>query len=343
MDAVLNLDSAPFAAAKPMDEVDFRIPSFAFYRALATWYRGYQKSDKSLKNNGIKGLRQAISNMESDVGEDSMEGLLAIGLARGILARTLLEGEDYFSGYRNGMEAREDLLAWLDRAPASAPGHADAGLLAGLYEVYTHDLQSRFHWLIGTIDYRGDRERGIRLLEAAVTSRGAWSSEALRALLGEVSWRLPDFCRYREIAESEARRLPRNRDLAVLSVGLLMRCGYPLRAGALVNWYVDNDASPEIRAPLMRAELRIRANTGDVAWLEQNAPTEANPHHLLALANALDVAGRREEALATYARLLDLQGAEPVFATVSRVRLDYPYAPPAQVTAEQFSPPSCDG
>ena len=247
VDAILNQDRERFdVVAGATSGSTMRIPSVEFYSALFTWYQGYQTNNKKQKFKGIDQLRKAVSSIrEGFADEHSAKNLLASGLMHGHFARILLDSERLLEGYRNGMLARQQIRRYLELASADAWGQPDAGMLAGLYEVYTHDLQNRFHWLIGTIDYRGDRDLGISLLEKALGGQGAFATEALRALLGEVSWRLPDFCRYIEVAETRAKALERNRDLAVLAVGLLIRCGRPERAAGLAAWY--SSRNPETR------------------------------------------------------------------------------------------------
>lgn len=320
------------------------IPSTAFYRALNTWYEGYQGNDPRIKVSGIEALRDALDDLdEATGGMPALERDLAIGLANGHLARTLLEGERYVEGYRRGVDARERLLGFLDRAPPDHAGRRDAEFLAGLYEVYTHDLQNRYHWLLGTIEYRGDRERGIRLIEGAIADHAVFSSEALRALLAEVSWRLPDFCRYVDLLESTARRFGHNTDLAVLSQGLMLRCGLSGRARELNAWYGSLQPAFPDRPLLERARWRILADLGRVDRLPAPRPEQRQPHLRLSTAYAHDVAGQRERAVSLY-RDLTLSGkVGDAFHRVSEVRLRYPYRPPTPRLVAPFRPARCGG
>ncbi len=323
---------------------DYLIPSMSYYQALHTWYGGYQSKDKTAKVEGLDALRRAAKKLDGSLAErDEVDRDLALGLASGHLARALLEGEYYVEGYRQGTRARERLLRFLEKAPEDHPGRADAGFLAGLYEVYTHDLQNRFHWLLGTIKYRGNRERGIRLIEQAVSGNAVFATEALRALLAEVSWRMPDFCRYTDLLESTARQYARNTDLAVLSQGLLLRCGLSHRARALNEWLSKDETEFPDNAVLDRARLRILADLGHVETMRQHGDKQNDVHYRLYLAYAQDVSGKRQEATRTYRELAQSAGPKDPVRRVSEVRLRYPYQPPPRIAIEQFQPAPCGG
>ena len=98
---------------------------------------------------------------------------------------------------------------------------------------------------------------------------------------------------------------------------------------------------PAVDSELDRARLRIHADRGDLAALDAIKPEDTDPHYLMARANALDVTGQRDEALAIYGQLAERDDIESVFRDVSRVRQRYPYEPPKPREVSQFEVGDC--
>jgi hypothetical protein len=339
VDAILNQDQSLFAKRlAQLEEQDAVIPSKKFYDAMNTWHLGYQKKIASEKNIGIKLLIQSIQDLEDQLDDNNPDKRnIALGLTKGHTARILLENEQYLTGYNLGVEAKNHIELVLKNATNDTPGFNDAGFLLGLYEIYTADLASQDHWLVGRIAKNGNRSRGLALVENAIVHNSIFATEALRASLGEVSWQTPDFCRYVDRIDNAGIRYPRNSDLSVLRQGLLLKCGHVIRAQQANAFYrTQSDLPQAMLDQVDKAWLRISADLGDVAALEQKSLTRSqDPYLQLARANALDVLNRRKEAIDVYQNLLKNNNPIPQIQSVARIRLKHPYTAPQQVNTPQ--------
>lgn len=314
------------------------IPSTTFYHGLATWHGGYQIGEIKLKKAGISALRKSIKEMQVSFASGTRKSSLALGLSKGHTARALLENEQYFSGYELGMQARQHIDEYRNLSSETAIGFDDTGLLLGLYEVYTHDLIEQNQWLARKIVSRGNREKGIRLIESAINGSSIFATEAMRALLAEVSWRTPDTCKYADAVDRIGQQFSENNDLAVLRQGLLLKCGYLNRAQRAHDSYASQEiVSAGMREQMEKARFRILADRGDIdSLLELSTSDHLEPYRLLAFANALDIAGERPRAQDIYQQLYSMNDIPLVVKSVAKVRIRFPYNRPTKIDVPQF-------
>ncbi|MGB5706314.1 MAG: hypothetical protein WBM41_05750 [Arenicellales bacterium] len=316
------------------------IPSTSFYRALGVWHRGYQQADAAIKKKGIFSLRRSIKDLHKKPTSDSLNprDLLALGISKGHTARALLENEQYLAGYEMGMEARQHILDFRSVSSETDIGYADTELLLGLFEVYTHDLLNTNKWLKGRMSHRGNREKGIDLIENAVIGDSIFAVEAMRALLAEVSWRTPEFCKYTEAIDYIGSEFPRNHDFAVLRQGLLLKCGRLEMARSANQAYVEQSAKDNIlEDQIEKARFRILADSGDYQTLMTLSTNDnLDPYRQLAVANALDVADQRQQAYELYRSLYRSEVNPAAVKNVAKVRLRFPYRSPPRIMVPQF-------
>lgn len=345
VNAAMNLDSRQVDdLVSGLDSQHALIPSAAFYRALAEWYQAYQTGAVEAKTLAIKSLRRAVSTLVDEMSDrPSGEVDLAAGVASGHLARMLFDSKQYLAGYRMAVSAREHLERFLAVADKSHPGYPDAALLQGLFEIYSHDLRRRDAWLPPAFNYEGNRRKGIALIELAIEDQAVFSSEAGRALLAEVPWRTPDFCRYLDLVSSIGARLDNNLDLFVLRQGLMLKCGYPLLALSVNDHY--SSVASAVDTGFMRlvrlARLRIFASLGQPLRVTSvGGGVENEAAGSIALANAHDVAGNRDRALQIYQTLANDPHTDDVTRKVANTRIRFPFQPPAPVEIDQFTPGS---
>lgn len=330
-------------AERLIDDLDLDqaiIPSASFYRALGTWHRGYQQVDEEIKETGIFDLRRSIEGLYKKLASDSLTSRdsLALGISKGHTARALLENEQYLAGYEMGMEAREHILDFRSISSETDIGYDDTELLLGLFEVYTHDLLNTNKWLKGRIKHSGNRDKGIDLIENAVIGDGIFAVEAMRALLAEVSWRTPEFCKYTEAIDYIGSEFPRNHDLAVLRQGLLLKCGQLEKARRANHAYIEQSAKENILEDQNeKARFRILADSGDYQTL-MTLSTDDNldPYRQLAVANALDAADQRQQAYELYRSLYQSKENPTAVKNAAKVRLGFPYRPPTKILVPQF-------
>lgn len=316
------------------------IPSASFYRALGIWHRGYQQADEVIKEKGIFNLRRSIKALHKKLASDSLTSRdsLALGISKGHTARTLLENEQYLAGYEMGMEAREHILDFRSISGETETGYDDTELLLGLFEVYTHDLLNTNKWLKDRVSHRGNRDKGIDLIENAVIGESIFAVEAMRALLAEVSWRTPAFCKYTEAIDFIGSEFPRNHDLAVLRQGLLLKCGQLEMARDANQAYSVQSAEENILEDrIEKARFRILADSGDYQTLTTlSTDDNLDPYRQLAVANALDVANQRQQAYELYQSLYRSKENPAAVKKVAKVRLRFPYRPPTRIVVPQF-------
>lgn len=340
VDAILNQQYAQ--ARNLVDTLNLSnalIPSPDFYQGLAIWHQGYQRDNVKLKKKGIASLRIAIREMQSRLSSTpSRTSSLALGLSKGHTARALLENAQYISGYEMGMQAKQHLNRFRSLSNKSELGFDDSGLLLGLYEVYTHDLLEQNQWLKENIANRGDRNKGISLIENAVNGRSIFSSEAMRALLADISWRTPETCKYVDAMDTFGQKFSGNKDFVTLRQGLLLKCGHTDRAKyANEHHAMQSDPSTGLREILVKARLRILADLGDFKSLYQfSVPTGLEMQKRLAYANALDIAGERDRAYEEYKFLSSSTETPVAVRSVAQVRLHYPYHRPKKIEVPQF-------
>ena len=341
IDAALNLETDRVETlVSELDMDRALIPSSVFYVSLANWYDAYQSDNQSKKNLAIEQLRNAFSSLRKNrSAARSLEGDLGIGIAAGHLARILFDSNRFLAGYRMAIIARTHLERFFSQADESHAGYPDAALLSGLFEIYTHDLKRRGTWLPPSFSYQGDRRKGIQLIEMAISNQSVFASEAARALLAEVPWRKPDFCRYINLVDFLGSRLDLNLDLLILRQGLLLRCGFPKRALKINQSYSMKTHPPSSRFGqlLQLARMRIFANLGKPELIASIGGVYENKAvQQVALANALDVAGNRQKALEIYRHLANSRDADKSIRTVAEVRQRYPFRSPMPINIDQF-------
>ena len=340
VDAILNQQYAQAQILADALNLDHAlIPSSKFYRALAVWHQGYQQENVKLKVSGIAALRKAIHAMHNKLSTAPPRvSSLAMGLSKGHTARVLLENAQYVSGYEMGMQAKDHLDQFRALSDESDIGFDDSGLLVGLFEVYTHDFVTQNQWLKRNIVRRGDRENGITLIENAVNGRSIFASEAMRALLTDVSWRTPRTCKYVDATDYFGRQFFANKDFATLRQGLLLKCGHTNQAKyANEDYKKYSDLPAGMEKILIKARLRIFADLGNFDYIDKyQVPAELEIHRQLAYANALDVASKRTRAYKEYERLAASTDTPTAIRSVAKVRLHYPYDRPEKIEIPQF-------
>ena len=353
VDKILATDyQGAFALADQLHLASSIIPSKDFYYALANWYQGYQLGDKKRKKSAIGALRQAIKQLDEELkpvisSQNNLPAIinahLALGLAKGHGARILLEGEYIYRGYKMATAALKHLNLFFSKASPDIPGYYDAEFLRGLYEIYTHDLKERYNWLTGSIDYKGNRKLGIALIERMINKPSIFSIEAIKALLAEVSWQLPQVCKYRDVVDLIGSQFKSNRDYMVLRQGLLLKCGSAERALAVNTEYKNHPQHPElIQRLLTKAELRIKAHLGRAEEIQQiTVFPDQQADQLLAMANALDIQGNRNTAIDLYKKINSDKTIIKTYRAVARARLQYPFKSAAKRNVSQFLVSPC--
>ncbi len=337
VNAILNQSYSPDYSIEPLikalNPATALIPEPDFYRSLAMWYRGYQNDDDSIKERGIRDLQKLSKRAESTYADDTPTNQFIVGIIKAYTARALFENEQVIKGYYAGTDAIDRLQKFVLSATPNAAGYHDAKFLLALHSIYTHDLKNRTHWLIGTVKSVGDKNSSVKDIHAAIESNAIFAPESVRSFFAEVQWRTPDICNYRDLAQSSQKTLPNNLDLALLTQGLLLKCGHPRTALEINNRFHSRSDLPEsVSKKQLQARLRILVDLGDHEEISAlNLPASLRAHQQLALANALDVKMNRNEALKQYQQLVDSAITLTNIKRVATVRITYPYQRPKQI------------
>ena len=128
----------------------------------------------------------------------------------------------------------------------------------------------------------------------------------------------------------------------VLRQGLLVKCGYPERALDANREYQGVPLSVVFQDALNKSKLRTLASLGQYQSIS-DLPQAENlaPYRQVALANAFDVAGRRNKALEVYRKILSDNRMPEAFRSVAKTRLTYPFARPKQQLVAQAALSHC--
>jgi len=337
VDAILNQSYSPDYTIEPLinalDTKNAVIPEPNFYRGLAIWHRGYQNENSALKNRGIKDLQNLSKKVDVVYTSDNPRNHFIVGMIKAYTARALFENEQIIKGYYTGIDAVDRLQKFISSASHKTAGYHDAKFLLALYSIYTHDLKNRNHWLIGTVKSVGNKNAAIKDIHKAIESNAIFASESARSFLSEVQWRTPDVCNYRDLARSAQSAIPNNLDLALLTQGLLMKCGYPEIALEINNrFHTRSDLPESVSKKLLKARLRILVDMGDLTRVQALAlPASLRSHQALAVANTLDVNLMRREAIELYNKLVNNNTSPNNIKRVAAVRLTYPYRLPKKI------------
>ena len=263
-------------------------------------------------------VRQAIRLAEARLraAPSDPEGHYQLGATFGFLASYTATIEGRLAGSlgpaRRAYHAHERVLA-LD------PGRKDAGLIVGLYRYAVAALPGPLRLLTRIAGLRGDRERGLRLVEDAARHPGDAQPNALftLVLLYNREKRYEDALRL--IGELQ-HRYPRNRLLWLEEGSTALRAGRADRGRAALEEglrRLGHDARPRARGEESRwryaygASLVVLNRTAEASeqlkealegatrdWVRGRCHTE--------LGKLADVAGERNRAIAEYRQAMTL-------------------------------------
>ena len=210
------------------------------------------------------------------------------------------------------------------------PKQIDANLTIGLYEYVVGSLPLPIKLIAGVTGFRGSRKKGLALLEQVV-KEGTWSRDDAASLLIVLYTREKRYQDALALTRQLAERYPRNYLVRLESAGLLVAHAEQERkakrfdaaakaeqeAFAVFDQMLEDRA---LRATMSRVldlvhfkygEALLTAGEGERAAKQFLAATKAahaepglvTMAHLYA-ARALDMAGRRNEALSQYKQVL---------------------------------------
>jgi len=283
-------------------------------------------------------IERSMSLSQARLEKDSrdVQALYALGVAHGLRANyNFLVRKAYMDSLRDATAARRlhNKVTDLD------PSNYDARLVQGVHEYVVGSLPWYIRMLGFLVGFRGDKERGIRILEE-VAQKGRLNDVDAEVLLCAIYRRERSPAKAVPLLQDLIRRFPRNHllrlelaqmysDLGNKSAALtvleemekLRTAGAPGYArlplekilfarGVIQFWYNDLDqAIQNLERVTARAEL-LDLNTESYAWLR--------------LGQAYDLAGKRSLALQAY-RTLQQRAPGSDAANQARPFLSTPY------------------
>jgi tetratricopeptide (TPR) repeat protein len=210
-----------------------------------------------------------------------------------------------FGSARRAFDAQEEVLT-------RDPTRVDAGLVVGLYRYLVSALALPSRWVAYIVGFGGDKEKGIRLLEAAASDPET-RTDAKTALMLVYSreGRHNDVVR---LARELRTEFPRNRLFVLEEGAAAIRAGRAAEAEATLTQglaMLDKDTRPKVpgeraywhyKRGLARVILRnLEGARQDLQTAQLSVPTAwVNGRIHLEQGKIADLSGRRQDALAAY-------------------------------------------
>ncbi len=206
LDEILNIDPEVWMPP-PEPAVD---PLMRMYDIAGPWAVAVALGDydgaRLLTDGVLPGMERLLDSIESRAGEADVEAVYRRTVVSGLAARVALVDHRFLRALRYGLVAR-DGARWLK---SRDPADPRPDFFLGLYHYYLGLAPRWIRAVIGLVGFDGDVDRGLALLEAAVTSGQAMAPEAARVLLEETRADHRPPCRYLPLARDLEIRYPHN-------------------------------------------------------------------------------------------------------------------------------------
>lgn len=206
LDAILNVDPAIWQpTTSHADDPVMRMYDIAGPWAVAVALGDYEGAQ--LLTNGVLPAMERLLESIGTSDEETDPGVIYHRtVVSGLAARMALVDHRFLRALRFGLVAR-DGARWLK---ARDPADPRPDFFLGLYHYYL-GLAPRWLRAVGSLaGLDGDIDRGLALLERAVTSGQALAPEAARVLLEETRAAHRPACRYLSLARDLETRYPHN-------------------------------------------------------------------------------------------------------------------------------------
>ncbi len=338
LDAVFNLE---FDLARNFNVESHQgitlIPSNDFYLGLINWLQAGTQNNLDLQDAAVKSLEAVVETLKNSHAKNhSTESFLGWNLAAALTARLLLANDHLIAGYNLGNPAIKNLEKYT-RGNTTPEGIAAANLAIGLDQVYRNIIPDKFKWATRFIQKNGDAIQGRKLIESALQNSSYLGPEAARVLLLEVPWSSQAICNYFDISNDLVHRYPDNPDFSIANQAISIRCGFAENALTenhrfnsrynitSISGFTDENYSELFEQGLIRAYvetgnldslLNFESDNLSIHWFKQYA---------YAYANALDISGKRENAVNIYQSLLEKNDVPKSIRVNSKMRLNFPY------------------
>jgi tetratricopeptide (TPR) repeat protein len=267
------------------------------------------------------------------------EALYLLGAAEGVEAA-------YFAGierkFMSALRSAQDSVEHHRALLKAAPGFHDAELTIGLYNYVVGDLPLPVKMLVSPMGVKGSKKRGLETLER-VASEGHWARDLALVLLVDLYKREKRWSDSIKVTRDLVSRYPRNYLFKLqLADGLTRRSLSPSssaeqdRAEALKMFesLISNESKEALPNLYFRYGETLLLLGNSVSATKQFQIVVSSPNALprlrmlsqLRLAQSLDLAGKRNEALSQYRVVLKSSSNKQV-QDEARHGLREPYKP----------------
>ncbi len=229
----------------------------------------------------------------------------------------------------------------LDEVLEVSPQQADAYLSVGLYLYFSANENNAWGWIKRLLALEGDKDKGREMIERAVMASPDFSFEAARSLMMDLNWDYPAICRYVAVFDSLDAPQLKTIEHRQRSIAAHFFCGQPAQGEDEIKEVSSALQSNDIKVNevqsqwLFEAHLNALAMQGRAEELTEMLVAEAAENSERAmmirfsLARALDVQGRREQAIVMYSRLANSSLAER-YRNLAAAYRKLAYRPPAR-------------
>ncbi|HBS26919.1 MAG TPA: hypothetical protein DD827_07315 [Gammaproteobacteria bacterium] len=286
-------------------------PLTGFYRAATLWAKAQDQNNENhddLQQASIDALKETIKTASNALEKESnnRDWQMSLGLSHIFIARIYLQQSRWIKAYRHIRKGRDNLKALLNQHP----DYADAWFTLGLYEYYTGSVPRHLKWLTRIIDLSGDRKKGIEYIIRSIKEAPVASPEAARILLDEIK---PPSCGNLALAKQMQTQYPSNPQFVFIKQQLQVYCGYPKKALKQILALQLNHPNhfQKFENGFNELTLAAHARLGQTEKIQRfgervDGRSKIPPALLqFYLAQGLDVAKKRDQAVAIYTALQD--------------------------------------
>ncbi len=312
-----------------------------FFLSYLRWVKareiGYKGTSEAEKNYAAfveeskKAIERAKAARKKD--PDNAQNLLFLSAIYGYRAQYHLEREEYLSAFFDALPAKR----YLEKTSRLDPTLADADLGHGLYEYYLATLPRVVRALNFLMNMRGDKEKGLALMEHAaregiyVRNEAAWLLQDLLCArenrcadalpwIQKLAGEFPENIQIDLALEKVCMRLRRYEDARRVSESLMERVSHGNLARSWQPYL-------EYRIALAKAQLGRQEAVGEYERLFRNGDLsiEVKKWIPLRIGTALDLLGERDKAVKQYKSVIDADDAPDEAVRAAKRYLSTPY------------------
>jgi len=202
------INNQPNHAQKILSNQLLRNPSYpmkGFYQGTILWARSGEGQNKELAQKALVTLKKSINTSQQKLKKfpDSSIHRLNSGMSQMLIAMIYASRSQWIAAYRNGKRARLEL----QRLMRKNHDEKDVLLGLGLFEFYTGSVPPSLRWLTSFMNFKGNKQKGIQLVERAVKESPSFAPEAGRAIVSQIIYSdTKNICKYLYLSKNLRQR-----------------------------------------------------------------------------------------------------------------------------------------